>query len=171
MSGRFFDALIVTGAPVERLPFEEVAYWPELTEILEWSRTLFPAAWHLLGAQALLYHFHNVPKYDCGKKLFGVYPHRLNDVNGRLMRGFTDSFPMPVSRYTENREVGSRAGRYRGARRRHCGIGLARDPSSGDLFVLNHLEYDAETLEASITGTVSRGWTRRSARIFPGRRS
>ena len=144
----FFDALIVTGAPVERLPFEEVAYWPELTEILAWSQThCFRRLGICWGAQALLYHFHGVPKYDCGRKLFGVYPHQLNDVKGRLMRGFTDSFPMPVSRYTENRgpdleEAGIRVL----AESEGCGIGLARNPASGDLFVLNHLEYDADTL-------------------------
>ena len=93
-----------TGAPIERLPFEDVAYWPELTQILEWSRTnCFRRLGICWGAQALLYHFHNVPKYDCGKKLFGVYPHQLTDVKDRLMRGFTDNFPMPVSRFTEPR--------------------------------------------------------------------
>ncbi|MEC8712688.1 MAG: homoserine O-succinyltransferase [Pseudomonadota bacterium] len=144
----FFDALIVTGAPVERLPFEEVAYWPELTEILEWSRThCFRRLGICWGAQVLLYHFHDVPKYDCGDKLFGVYPHRLNHAQGRLMRGFTDSFPMPVSRYTENRKPDlTGAGIEVLGESDACGIGLARDPSNGDLFVLNHLEYDAETL-------------------------
>ena len=146
----FFDALIVTGAPIERLPFEDVAYWPELTDILEWSRThCFRRLGICWGAQALLYHFHGVPKYDCGTKLFGVFPHRLNDVNGRLMRGFTDSFPMPVSRYTENRASDLEPAGVRVlAESDNCGIGLARHPSSGDLFVLNHLEYDADTLGA-----------------------
>ena len=144
----FFDALIVTGAPVERLPFEEVAYWPELTEILAWSQThCFRRLGICWGAQALLYHFHGVPKYDCGRKLFGVYPHQLNDVKGRLMRGFTDSFPMPVSRYTENRGQDlEKAGIKVLAKSEGCGIGLARNPASGDLFVFNHLEYDADTL-------------------------
>jgi len=144
----FFDALIVTGAPVERLPFEDVAYWSELTEILAWSRThCFRRLGICWGAQALLYHFHGVPKYDCGRKLFGVYLHQLNDVKGRLMRGFTDSFPMPVSRYTENRGPDlEKAGVSVLAESEGCGIGLARNPASGDLFVLNHLEYDADTL-------------------------
>ena len=102
----WFDALIVTGAPIERLPFEEVAYWKELTEIMEWSRThCFRRLGICWGAQALLYHFHGVPKHDCGDKLFGVFRHDLKPVPGRLMRGFTDQFPMPVSRYTENRRA------------------------------------------------------------------
>ena len=146
----FFDALIVTGAPVERLPFEEVAYWPELTEILDWSRLhCFRRLGICWGAQTLLYHFHDVPKFDCGDKLFGVYQHRLNHVKGRLMRGFTDSFPMPVSRYTENRKPDlAAAGIEVLGESDACGIGLARNPSNGDLFVLNHLEYDADTLGA-----------------------
>lgn len=144
----FFDALIVTGAPIERLPFEDVAYWPELTQILEWSRTnCFRRLGICWGAQALLYHFHNVPKYDCGKKLFGVYPHQLTDVKDRLMRGFTDNFPMPVSRFTENKRSDlETAGIEVLAESDASSIGLARHPSTGDLFVLNHLEYDADTL-------------------------
>ena len=102
----FFDALIVTGAPIERLPFEEVAYWEELTQIMDWSRThCFRRLGICWGAQALLYHFHGVLKHDCGDKLFGVFRHELKHVPGRLMRGFTDNFPMPVSRYTENRRA------------------------------------------------------------------
>ena len=74
MRDEFFDALIVTGAPIERLPFEDVAYWPELTEILDWSRThCFRRLGICWGAQALLYHFHGVPKYDCGTKLFASF--------------------------------------------------------------------------------------------------
>jgi len=146
----YFDALIVTGAPVERLPFEEVAYWPELTEILDWSKThCFRRLGICWGAQTLLYHFHGVPKHDCGDKLFGVFTHQLNHVPGRLMRGFTDSFPMPVSRYTENRRPDlDAAGIEVLGESEDCGIGLARDPSNGDLFILNHLEYDADTLGA-----------------------
>ena len=77
----FFDALIVTGAPIERLPFEEVAYWEELTQIMDWSRThCFRRLGICWGAQALLYHFHGVLKHDCGDKLFGVFRHELKHV-------------------------------------------------------------------------------------------
>ena len=146
----FFDALIVTGAPIERLPFEEVAYWEELTQIMDWSRThCFRRLGICWGAQALLYHLHGVLKHDCGDKLFGVFRHELKHVPGRLMRGFTDNFPMPVSRYTENRHAElEAAGIEVLAESEDCGVGLARQPDSGDLFVLNHLEYDAETLGA-----------------------
>ena len=155
----FFDALIVTGAPIERLPFEEVAYWNELTEIMDWSRThCFRRLGICWGAQALLYHFHQVPKHDCGDKLFGVFGHRLKPVPERLMRGFTDNFPMPVSRYTENRRDDlEAAGMEILAESEACGIGMAREPQSGDLFVLNHLEYDAETLGTEYHRDVAQG--------------
>ena len=146
----FFDALIVTGAPIEQLPFEDVAYWEELTQIMEWSRrNCFRRLGICWGAQALLYHFHGVAKHHCGDKLFGVYPHQLNHSNGRLLRGFTDTFPMPVSRYTENRRAElETAGIEVLAESDSCGIGMARHPQTGDLYVLNHLEYDADTLAA-----------------------
>ena len=145
---QFFDALIVTGAPIETLPFEEVSYWPELVEIMEWSRThCFRRLGICWGAQALLSHFFAVPKFEMAEKLFGVYQHRLRNVSGRLMHGFTDSFPMPISRYTETRAADvAAAGLDVLAEGDGCGVGMVRDPQSGDLFVLNHLEYDAETL-------------------------
>ena len=155
----FYDALIVTGAPIERLEFEDVAYWKELTEIMDWSRThCFRRLGICWGAQALLYHFHQVPKHDCGDKLFGVFGHQLKPVPERLMRGFTDNFPMPVSRYTENRGADlESAGIEILAESDVCGIGMAREPASGDLFVLNHLEYDADTLGAEYHRDVSQG--------------
>jgi homoserine O-succinyltransferase len=144
----FFDALIVTGAPVETLPFEQVAYWQELVAIMQWSRThCFRRLGICWGAQALLSHFWGVPKFDMPEKLFGVYQHRLQNVTGRLMHGFTDRFPMPVSRFTETRAADvTAAGLSILAEGENCGVGMVRDPKSGDLFVLNHLEYDAATL-------------------------
>ena len=138
---QFFDALIVTGAPIETLPFKEVSYWPELVEIMEWSRThCFRRLGICWGAQALLSHFFAVPKFEMAEKLFGVYQHRLQNVSGRLMHGFTDSFPMPISRYTETRAADvAAAGLDVLAEGDGCGVGMVRDPQSGDLFVLNHL--------------------------------
>lgn len=145
---QYFDALIVTGAPVETLPFSDVTYWEELVSIMEWSRThCFRRLGICWGAQALLSHFHGVPKYERSEKLFGIFQHQLNDVSGRLMHGFTDTFPMPVSRYTENRVADlSAAGLDILAEGEDRDAGMVRDPVSGDLFVLNHLEYDAMTL-------------------------
>jgi homoserine O-succinyltransferase len=144
----YFDALIVTGAPIETLAFEDVTYWPELVEIMDWSRThCFRRLGICWGAQALLRHFHEVPKFEMPEKLFGVYEHQLQNTTGRLMHGFTDRFPMPISRYTETRASDvEAAGLDILAQGNGCGVGMVRDPRSGDLFVLNHLEYDAETL-------------------------
>ena len=144
----YFDALIVTGAPIETLPFEAVNYWQELSEIMDWSRThCFRRLGICWGAQALLWHFFKVPKHQLNSKLFGVFDHRLSHISGRLMNGFTDRFPMPISRYTMNRTSDiEAAGLDVLANGVDCGAGMVRDPISGDLFVFNHLEYDATTL-------------------------
>ena len=147
---QFFDALIITGAPVETLPFEKVQYWPELEQIMDWSRThCFRRLGICWGAQVLLKHFHGLNKYQLADKLFGVFNHALSPENSRLMQGFTDSFPMPISRYTFNKEDEiTAAGLSVLARSDTAGVGMVRCPSSGDLYVLNHLEYDADTLAA-----------------------
>ena len=144
----YFDALIVTGAPIESLPFEHVNYWDELTEIMEWSRAhCFRRLGICWGAQALLWHFFKVPKHQLETKLFGVYDHQLSHVSGRLMNGFTDQFSMPVSRSTMNQTSDIlAAGLNVLADSSKCGAGMVLDPESGDLFVFNHLEYDATTL-------------------------
>ena len=145
---QFFDALIITGAPVETMPFEDVQYWLELEQIMDWSRThCFRRLGICWGAQALMKHFHGLEKYQMADKLFGVYGHALPLENSRLMQGFTDNFPMPISRYTYNREDEiTAAGLSVLARSESAGVGMVRCPSSGDLYVLNHLEYDADTL-------------------------
>ena len=144
----YFDALIITGAPIETLPFEDVKYWAELTEIMEWSREhCFRRLGICWGAQALLWHFHKVQKHGLKTKLFGIFEHHLTDISGRLMHGFTDRFPMPASRYTMNRsEDLMTAGLNVLAEGGDCGVGMVRDPETGDLFVFNHLEYDATTI-------------------------
>lgn len=144
----YFDALIITGAPIETLPFEDVKYWSELTEIMEWSRKhCFRRLGICWGAQALLWYFYNVKKYELKAKLFGIFEHHLSDVSDRLMHGFTDQFPMPASRYTMNHSGDlMAAGLDVLAEGGACGAGMVRDPETGDLFVFNHLEYDAKTL-------------------------
>lgn len=147
----YFDGLIITGAPVETLPFAEVDYWPELVEIMEWSRQhCFRRMGICWGGQAMLYHFHQIEKHKIGAKRFGIYNHQLNDYHTRLMNGFTDSFPMPVSRYTENlsNEIRNAPMLQVLAESTETGPGIVRHSETGDLYVLNHLEYDAETLAA-----------------------
>ncbi|MGB2097739.1 MAG: homoserine O-acetyltransferase/O-succinyltransferase family protein, partial [Candidatus Puniceispirillales bacterium] len=96
----YFDGIIITGAPVEKLAFEDVNYWQELVSIMDWSRKhCFRRLGICWGGQALLYHFHHIQKHLIEHKLFGVFDHKLTENTTRLMKGFTDSFPMPVSRY------------------------------------------------------------------------
>ena len=147
----YFDGIIVTGAPVEKLAFEDVNYWQELVEIMDWSRKhCFRRLGICWGGQALLYHFHHIQKHLIEDKLFGVFDHKLAENMTRLMKGFTDSFPMPVSRYTENRsqEINSHQGLEILAESPVVGPGIVRHRDTGDLYVLNHLEYDAQTLAA-----------------------
>ena len=166
----YFDALIVTGAPVETLPFDAVQYWPELQEILEWSKThCFRRLGICWGAQVLMKQFHGLEKYQMSDKLFGVFDHQLAPSSGRLMQGFTDIFPMPVSRYTYNDgDEMAKAGLEVLARSEEAGIGMARCPQTGDLYVLNHLEYDAHTLADEYHRDASEGLeTALPAHYFP----
>lgn len=145
----YFDALIITGAPVETLCFEKVQYWQELEEILDWSKAhCFRRLGICWGAQALMKHFHCIEKLLMQEKLFGVFEHQLSPSKGRLLQGFTEKFPMPVSRYTCNdpNEIAG-ANLEILASSEDAGVGMVRCPSTGDLYVLNHLEYDASTLD------------------------
>ena len=146
----FYDVLIITGAPVETVPFEDVKYWQELKEIILWSSTnVFRKIGICWGAQALLKVLHNIEKYSMKEKLFGVFDHNLNqEKQYRLMQGFINRFPMPVSRYTENKENEIiTSGLEILAFSKKSGIGMVRCPKTKNLFILNHLEYDAITLK------------------------
>ena len=150
IKNNFYDALIITGAPVETVPFKEVKYWNELNKIILWSKkNVFRKIGVCWGAQALLKVLHNVEKHTMDKKLFGVYDHNLNQkIRYRLMQGFIDRFPMPVSRYTEIKKNDiQKAGLEILAYSSSSGLGMVRCPKSKDLFILNHLEYDAVTLK------------------------
>ena len=150
IENNFYDVLIITGAPVETVNFQEVKYWNELNKIILWSsKNVFRKIGVCWGAQALLKVLHDVEKHTLDKKLFGVYDHNLNqDKRYRLMQGFIDRFPMPVSRYTENKknEI-EQAGLEILAHSPGSGLGMVRCPKTKDLFILNHLEYDAVTLK------------------------
>ena len=99
-----YDGLIITGAPVEQMPFEEVIYWKELTEIFSWAKTNVTSSIFICwGAQAALYHYYGVPKYPLNNKMFGVFKHTKNDSMNPILRGFDDVFYVPHSRHTEIR--------------------------------------------------------------------
>jgi homoserine O-succinyltransferase len=156
----FFDAIIITGAPVETLAFDDVGYWTELTEIIDWSKThCFRRLGICWGAQALLYHLHGIPKQGLDEKRFGIFGHKVMENTSRLMRGFTDNFPMPVSRYTFNArdDIAAIDRLDILADSPSIGPGMVRDQLTGDIFILNHLEYDAETLAAEYRRDVDEG--------------
>ncbi len=144
-----FDGLIITGAPVEQMPFEEVLYWRELTEILDWAAnhvfSTFSLCW---GAQAALYHWYGVPKHALGGKMFGVYPHRVTKRSSPLLVGMNDVVSVPVSRHTEVRreDVLDHPDLRILMDSEEAGVCLVDDRTRFRFFNFNHLEYDAGTL-------------------------
>jgi homoserine O-succinyltransferase len=144
-----FDALIVTGAPVEHLPYESVTYWNELTAIFDWTKTnVYSSLLICWGAQAALHHFHGLPKYDVGAKRFGVFRHRVLKPFEPLTAGFDDFFFVPVSRHTEVRhdDVAAVPALEILVESEESGICLIQETASRRFYMFNHLEYDAETL-------------------------
>ena len=144
-----FDGLVVTGAPIETLPFEEVTYWPELLAILDWAKAHIASSLYICwAAQAALYQFHAVPKHPLPAKFSGVFRQRVASADSRLLRGFGAEFPVPVSRYTEVRagDLPAQAGLTVLAESPHTGLCLIEDRDNRALCMFNHLEYDAETL-------------------------
>ena len=157
---RNFDGLIITGAPVETMPFEQVQYWHELTQILNWSQTHVQETLNLCwGAQASLYHFHKVPKHNLSQKMFGVYPHRIITKNTTFLRGFNDVFPVPVSRHSETRQedIATVSDLYVLASSDEAGLCIVRDPVKRQLNMLNHLEYEHDTLAMEYQRDVNAG--------------
>jgi homoserine O-succinyltransferase len=144
-----FDGLIVTGAPIETLPFEDVTYWPDLLAILDDARARIASSLYICwAAQAALYHFRAVPKHPLPAKISGVYRQRVADADSRLLKGFGEQFPVPVSRYTEVRagDLAASAGLTVLADSADTGLCLIEDRGNRAVYMFNHLEYDAETL-------------------------
>ncbi len=144
-----YDGFIITGAPVERLAFEQVSYWPEFRSILDWTQTNVHRCLTLCWAgQAALYHFHGTPKHELPCKAFGVFAHRNLVPQSPYLRGFADVFDVPVSRWTENvrADVEAAAGLTILAESPESGLCLIDDPRRRMLHMFNHLEYDTRTL-------------------------
>lgn len=147
---RRFDGLIVTGAPVEHLPFEAVHYWSDLERILDWAAATIRGSYFVCwAAQAALYHFHGVPKHDLPRKAFGVYRQQVLAPEARLLRGLGGSFPTPVSRHTATRraDLPRHSGLQVLAASRHSGLCMVEDCQVRAIHMFNHLEYDADTLQ------------------------
>ena len=154
-----FDGLIITGAPVENLPFEEVDYWPELQGIMDWAETNVYANLYICwGAQAGLYHRYGVPKYPLKEKMFGVFPQRVLDRNHRLMRGFDDIFYAPHSRHTEVRraDIDKVPGLRILAESDQAGVHFVASSDGRHIFVTGHSEYDPLTLKGEYERDISK---------------
>ncbi len=148
---RRFDGLIITGAPVETLPFEDVSYWPEMTDIFDWAqRNVLRRYYICWAAQAALYHFHQVPKHTLPAKRFGVYDQRIRNSDHPLFDGLSGVIPTPVSRHSETRkaEIPLDAGVSVLADSADAGLALLEDRPRQTLLMFNHLEYDPKTLPA-----------------------
>ena len=146
----FFDGLIITGAPLEQLEFEQVDYWDELCEIMDWSVTHVFSTLHICwGAQAGLYHHFGIPKVTMEKKLSGIYEHQLEGKNFLLFRGFDDSFFVPHSRYTTvlRQDVEKVKELKILASSPVAGIYAIKTNEGRQIFLLGHAEYDADTLK------------------------
>lgn len=147
---RKFDGLIITGAPVEKMEFEEVQYWEELTEIMEWSKTNVTSTFHICwGAQAGLYYHYGVHKYQLDKKVFGVYEFQVHHRKEPLLRGFDDVFFAPHSRYTQmnHEEIVNCEELVVLADSEEVGECIVVSKDGKQIFVLGHLEYDRLTLD------------------------
>lgn len=144
-----YDGMIVTGAPVERLPFEQVAYWPELCRILEWSKShVFSTLFICWGAQAGLHYFYGLEKRELGRKLSGVFEHRLLERGVPLFQGFDDVFHAPHSRYTEipGDAITAVPGLQLLADSPEAGAYVAASCDGRRIFIQGHPEYEADTL-------------------------
>ena len=157
---RNFDGLVITGAPVEHLPFEEVDYWPELCAIMEWSKTHVHSTLHICwGAQAGLYYHYGIPKRALPQKLFGVFRHQVEDPNFILFRGFDDAFWVPHSRNTtvDRADIEAVPGLKVLADSEEAGVYAVKTPRGRQVFLMGHAEYDRDTLKKEYLRDVAAG--------------
>ena len=149
LKDRKFDGMVITGAPVELMDFEQVDYWPELCRIMEWSKTHVHSTFHICwGAQAGLYYHYGINKKRLPEKLFGVYPHTADYKRAILLRGFDDQFWVPHSRHTtvEREDIEAVPGLKIIASSEEAGVYAVMNKEGRHIFVTGHSEYDPETL-------------------------
>ncbi|MAS12146.1 MAG: homoserine O-succinyltransferase [Nitratireductor sp.] len=157
---RKFDGFIITGAPIELLPFEEVTYWRELEEILDWTLTNVHSSFFICwGAMAAAWHFHRIPKYTLEKKAFGVFRHRNNAPASPFLAGFSDDFAIPVSRWTEVRssDIPTDRGLQVLMESDVTGPCLLTEETGNRLYMFNHIEYDSTSLKEEYDRDVATG--------------
>jgi len=150
LKDRKFDGMVITGAPVEHLDFEDVDYWEELCRIMEWSKTHVHSTLHICwGAQAGMYYHYGIKKQPLEKKLFGVYPHHADYKRSILLRGFDDTFYVPHSRHTTvlREDIEAVQGLKILASSEEAGVYAVMNKNGHHIFITGHSEYDARTLE------------------------
>ncbi len=159
-SGEKFDGLVITGAPIEHLPFEDVTYWDELTRLFDWTQThvhsTFGVCW---GGMAMINHFHGVEKHMLPHKAFGCFRHQNIAPSSQYLRGFSDDCVIPVSRWTEMRqdEIDARPALSTLLYSDDAGPCLVEDQSHRALYIFNHFEYDSDTLKQEYDRDVAEG--------------
>lgn len=150
LKDRKFDGMVITGAPVENMPFEQVNYWKELTEIMEWSKDHVHSTFHICwGAQAGLYYHYGIQKKSLPEKLFGVFPHKADYKHAILLRGFDDEFWVPHSRHTtiDRADIEAIPDLKILASSDEAGVYILMNKEGRQIFVTGHSEYDPDTLE------------------------
>lgn len=155
-----FDGLIITGAPVELMEFEEVDYWPELTRIMDWAETNVYSTFNICwGAQAALYHRYEIPKYPLPRKMFGIFEHHTLAPTERLLRGFDDAFFAPHSRHTEIRraDIEKVSDIQILSESEEAGVYIVGSKDGRHIFVTGHSEYDPLTLKGEYDRDVNKG--------------
>lgn len=156
---KYFDGMIITGAPIEHLQFEEVTYWDELQKIMEWTKTRVTSTMHICwGAQAALFYHYGIDKFKLNEKVFGVFPHQISDHTVKLVRGFDDHYPAPHSRYTSVHEEDIQA---------HPELTLLSSGDAGpfiitskdekNIMITGHLEYETTTLNEEYHRDLEKG--------------
>ena len=157
---RKFDGMVITGAPVEQLPVEEVDYWPELCEIMEWSKTHVHSTLHICwGAQAGLYYHYGIPKRQLPQKLSGVFRHTVEDPNFILFRGFDDEFWVPHSRNTTvlREDIEAVPGLKVLSFSPEAGVYAVKTDQGRQIFLMGHAEYDRDTLAKEYFRDINKG--------------
>jgi len=155
-----FDGMIITGAPIEHLQFENVNYWPELVEIMEWTKTNVISVLHICwGAQAALYHHYGIDKYELPKKCFGIFEHTILDPKVKLVQGFEDVFNAPHSRYTQvgMDQIKNHPDLKLLAVSEDAGMFLVKSKDDKHIMITGHLEYDATTLRDEYERDIAKG--------------
>jgi len=155
-----YDGMIITGAPVEQLEYEEVTYWPEVQEIFDWSRKHVTSTMFICwAAQAGLYHFYGIPKYPLEKKMFGVFEHYIHNPQNPIFRGFDDIFYVPHSRYTEVRaeDIEKNPELVLLSESDESGVYMVMGRNGREFFITGHSEYSATTLDNEYKRDLAKG--------------